>query len=164
MLRARFLVMLMLIWRGILAPAIAADPQLATFDGVVDSYDQTNRLILFLEQHQQQPVYLSLRGIWPFVSYDRSTCGPVFWQTPPDAESNDYFISGTQLCFKNDVGDYAGEFAEDNLISAQRYQLQSVDAQILLQGTFFVAGQIDRGRQGIWTIGLNPISVDPIAP
>lgn len=100
MLQARFLVMLMLIWRGILAPAIAADPQRATFDGVVDSYDQTNRLILFLEQHQQQPVYLSLRGIWPFVSYDRSTCGPVFWQTPPDAESNDYFISGTQLCLR----------------------------------------------------------------
>lgn len=120
------------------------------------SYQDNQEFIAQLYEQTGQRIELNLKGHWPYVSYDRGTCGPVFWEVAPE-DNTDLFISGTQLCFENDNGTFYSEFADDNRLSRSLYQLTSDEKAIYLKGRFQVVGEIDRGRFGVWTIGLKPL-------
>ena len=112
----------------------------------LDSYEKIREFITFMDDHVDQTVSLKITVAPPFAGKAWASCGPLLWENPEH-------FTGTQICFQGPDGDFTAECFQDPCPLPRGYD--NIGDRITIQGIFTVLGQIDRGRHGIWTYGLN---------
>ncbi len=126
---------------------------LPEYFGEQTSYKNNIDFMDFLSSHVGEIVKISVSGKDPFINFERAECGPVFWDTEPEKGSEERYLTGTQVCFRTAQGEYFSEEESEELV----YEYTNDEQGVSINGTFFVVGQIDRGRFGVWSNGLIPI-------
>ncbi|PJC87468.1 hypothetical protein CSW98_06125 [Vibrio sp. HA2012] len=129
------------------------------YNKIITSYEDNQELQWFLSEHQGERIQLSVQAKWPQVSFDYSSCGPVFWDMKPSqgVTGDRLYQSGTQLCFEPCKG-YDSGFQEDSS-GYKTYTYDEKTKTVTINGLFYIAGELEMWPENLETIGLAPIPI-----
>lgn len=138
-------------------PDSGPEADIPEFKQVLNSYAANKAFTEFMYSNKGKAVYVAIIGEWPFSSFNRSTCGPVFWDAPPEEDPDKLFVTGTQICFQPETVGHFSPSPDDNINNPKLYVYTFGKKKVSIEGFYKVAGGLEGGQSGVWTIGLTPV-------